>query len=200
MGSRFSRGREGSPTRRQSGRRWGGDLIVFRHADPRFPFLWESAAQDPARWHGAGEGPVHYFADTPDGAWAEFLRHEGISDPADLPGIARSLWSIELPRPPRTRPRLSSTTLMGDMSTYDDCRREARRIRGRGGKGLVAPSAALDPASSSGFRTERGLRVAPKRAERVFVLFGLRPDLVGWAACREGRPRDDLLPRVRHFR
>jgi hypothetical protein len=42
--------------------------------------------------------------------------------------------------------------------------------------------------------------VAPKRGERVFVLFGLRPDLVGWAACHEGRPRDDLLPRVRHLR
>jgi hypothetical protein len=89
---------------------------------------------------------------------------------------------------------------MGDMSTYDECQREARRIRGRGAKGLVAPSPALDPASPSGFRTERGLRVAPKRGERVFVLFGLRPDLVGWAACREGRPRDDLLPRVRHLR
>ena len=175
-------------------------MIVFRHADPRFPFLWESAGQDPARWHAAGEGPVHYLAETPDGAWAEFLRHEGISDPQDLPGIARSIWSIELPRPPRTRPHLSSTILMGDMSTYVECRREARRIRRRGAKGLVAPSAALDPASPSGFRTERGLRVAPKRAERVFVLFGLRPDLVGWAACHEGQPRDDLLRRVRHLR
>lgn len=175
-------------------------MIVFRHADPRFPFLWESAAQDPARWHGAGEGPVHYFAETPDGAWAEFLRHEGISDPADLPGIARSMWSIELPRPPRTRPRLSPTKLTGDLSTYDDCRREARRIRARGGKGLVAPSAAIEPASPSGFRTAGGLRVAPRRAERVIVLFGPRPDLVGWAACHEGRPRDDLLPRVRQLR
>jgi hypothetical protein len=173
---------------------------VFRHADPRFPFLWESTAQDPARWHDVGEGPVHYFAETPDGAWAEFLRHEGISDPVDLTGIARSVWSIELPRLPRARPRLDDATLTGDLSTYDECRREARRIRGRGAKGLVAPSAAVDPASPSGFRTERGLRAASSRAERVFVLFGLRPDLVGWAACYAGRPRDDLLPRVRHLR
>jgi len=172
---------------------------VFRHADPRFPFLWESTAQDPARWHDAGEGPVHYFTETPDGAWAEFLRHEGISDPVDLAGVARSVWSIELPRPPRTRPVLDDATLTGGLATYDECRREARRIRERGAKGLVAPSAALDPASSSGFRTERGLRAAPPQAERVFVLFGPRPDLVGWAACHEGRPRDDLLPRVRHL-
>jgi hypothetical protein len=172
-------------------------VIVFRHADPRFPFLWESAAQDPARWHGPGEGPVHYFAETPDGAWAEFLRHEGITDSRDLSGVARSLWSIQLPRPPRSRPRLDSATLMGGTSTYDDCRREAEQMRARGARGLVAPSAALEPASPSGFRTQRGLLAGPTRPERVFVLFGLRPDLVGWAACHEGRPRDDLLPRVR---
>jgi hypothetical protein len=174
-------------------------VIVFRHADPRFPFLWESAEQEPARWHGPGEGPVHYFAETPDGAWAEFLRHEGISDPADLPGIARSLWAIELRDSPRTRPRLASATLTGDMSTYDACQREARQIRARRGKGLVAPSAALDPASSSGFTTKAGLRPGPRRTERVFVLFGPRPDLIGWSACQEGRPRDDLLSRVRHL-
>lgn len=175
-------------------------MIVFRHADPRFPFLWESAAQAPARWHGLGEGPVHYFAETPDGAWAEFLRHEEITDSADLAGVARSIWSIELLRPPRARPPLNRPTLMGGRSTYGDCQREARRMRARGIRGLVAPSAALQPTSSSGFRTERGLQAGPRRPERVFVLFGLRPDLVGWAACNEGRPRDDLLPRVRPLR
>jgi hypothetical protein len=46
--------------------------MLFRHTDPRFPFLWESTDQPPARWHDRGEGPVQYLADTPDGAWAEF--------------------------------------------------------------------------------------------------------------------------------
>lgn len=175
-------------------------MIVFRHADPRFPFLWETSDQPPARWHGSGEGPVHYFAETPDGAWAEFLRHEGIVDPADLAGIDRSLWSIELPRPPRARPRLATATLMGGTRTYADCQKEARRIRSRGGRGLAAPSAALDPSSPSGFRTDRGLRAGSRRAERVFVLFGPRPGLIGWPACADGRPRNDLLPRVRPLR
>ena len=143
---------------------------------------------------------MHYFAETPDGAWAEFLRHEEIIDPADLAGVARSIWSIELPRPPRARPRLGTSTLMGGTSTYRDCQREARRMRAIGRQGLVAPSAALGPTTASGFRTERGLQAGPRRTERAFVLFGLRPDLVGWAACNEGRPRDDLLRRVRPLR
>lgn len=173
--------------------------MVFRHADPRFPFLWETANQPPARWHGSGEGPVHYFSETPDGAWAEFLRHEEIVDPIDLAGVNRSLWSIDLLHAPRSQPRLEAATLTGGISSYAACQREARRIRSLGGRGLVAPSAAIDAPLPSGFRSDGGLQPGPPRAERVFVLFGARPDLVGWAGCHEGRPRPDLLPRVRPF-
>jgi hypothetical protein len=49
--------------------------------------LWEAASQPAARWHADGEGPAQYLADTPVGAWAEFLRHEGITDEADLSGV-----------------------------------------------------------------------------------------------------------------
>jgi hypothetical protein len=66
-------------------------VILYRHADPRFPFLWESAEQPAARWHGPGQGPVQYLADTPDGAWAEFLRHEGIREEAELVNVRRAL-------------------------------------------------------------------------------------------------------------
>jgi hypothetical protein len=172
-------------------------MIVFRHADSRFPFLWETADQPPARWHGPGEGPVHYFAETADAAWAEFLRHEGITDPDDLAGVARSLWAISVPAPPRLRPILPSAALTGGVSSYEACRVEARRLRARGVRGITAPSAAVDPATPSGFRTRGGLRPGPRRRERVIVLFGARTDLIGWSACAEGRPRDDLLKRVR---
>ena len=174
-------------------------MIVFRHADPRFPFLWESADQPPGRWHGPGEGPAHYFADTPDGAWAEFLRHEEIADSADLATVERALWAIELRRLPKAAPALDAATLTGDPDSYEACRAEARRIRARGERGLAAPSAALLPGTSSGFRTEGSLQPGPPREERVVVLFGRQPGLVGWAACGTGRPRPDLLRRVRHF-
>ncbi|MDP2388975.1 MAG: hypothetical protein Q8N52_01505, partial [Acidobacteriota bacterium] len=71
-------------------------MIGFRQADPRYPFLWSDSGQPAARWHADGEGPAHYFADTPDGAWAELLRHEEIHDPADVATFRRALWAVEL--------------------------------------------------------------------------------------------------------
>ncbi len=175
-------------------------MIGFRHVDPRFPFLRKTGVQPPARWHGAGKGPVHYLAETPDGAWAEFLRHEGIADPADLAGVVGSLWAVESPHLSWARPALLIAELTGDAATYPACQIEARRLRLRRVRGLVAPSAALQPGTAGGLRTDGGLRPARPRPERVVVLFGPRPDLVGWAACAEGRPRADLLTRVRPLR
>jgi hypothetical protein len=100
-------------------------MIVYRHADPRFPFLLESTDQPPARWHAAGEGPVQYFADTADGAWAEFLRHEGITDPAELVNVRRALWAIELPDDlPAETPHLREAALTGGGASYKEYQKE----------------------------------------------------------------------------
>jgi hypothetical protein len=176
-------------------------VIVFRHADPSLPFLWEDASQPPARWHAAGEGPAHYFAETPDGAWAEFLRHEEIREAADLAGIERSIWAVELPDEEAfARPRLPQTTLTGDTDTYPDCQAEATRLRSAGAAGLRAPSAAVATGAASGWRVSGGLVPARSRAEHVLVLFGRRADLVGWVCADGGRPRPELLAKVHHFR
>lgn len=60
--------------------------VWFRHGDPRLPFPWEAAPQPAARWHDEEDTPVTHLADSPDAAWAELLRHEEITDPADLAG------------------------------------------------------------------------------------------------------------------
>jgi len=173
-------------------------MIVYRHADPRFPFLWETAYQPAGRWHEQGEGPVQYFADTPDGAWAEFLRHEGIREEAELEGIRRSLWAVELPDDLALQdPRLPKRVMRGSTATYACCRREARRLRKNGAVALRAPSAALLPGGAAGWKVSGGLQPAETRDGYVLALFGPRPDLVGWAAAFTGRPRADLLPRVR---
>ena len=175
-------------------------MIVYRHSDPRFPFLWESNDQPPARWHGPGEGPVQYFADTPDGAWAEFLRHEGITAEAELVNVRRALWAIELRDDLTAKvPRVAQTILTGGFETYEECQKEARRLRNNGAAALRAPCAALLPGSAGGWKVDGGLQPAPARDGTLVAVFGTRPDFVGWMAAFAARPRSDLLARVRHL-
>lgn len=175
---------------------WG-----FRHGDPRFPFFWEGSAQPAARWHDDGHGPVQYLADTPDGAWAEFLRHEEITDAADLMGVRRRIWAVQFDMAAeqvlRVDVPLHVTT--GDRSSYRLCQESARRLRAKGATCLVAPSAALSGGAARGQVTDRGLREADHRDGRVWVLLGSRPAARGWAAVDAGAPAERILGLVRHF-
>jgi hypothetical protein len=174
-------------------------VIAYRHNDRRFAFLWENDTQPVARWHGEGEGPAHYFADTPAGAWAEFLRHEEIDDPADLPGISRAMWAVEIGEPPTSRPRLSLEVQTSGVDSYASCQAEARRLRKRGSTGLVAQSAALQTGAAHGWQVNEGLQRTAPADGRVIVLFGRRPDIVGWLVTDDGRPTADALVNVRHL-
>lgn len=172
-------------------------MIAYRNAGPNRPFAWESAAQPPARWHGAGEGPATYVATSPDAAWAEFLRHEGITLEEDLEGIERWLWAIEIPDPVNySLARLPDAVIDGGLASYPDCQAEARTMRAAGTTALMAPSSAVFE-SASGFRSENGLVPGPTQREFTLVLYGARPDLVGWIAAGPGRPDVSLLRRVR---
>ena len=172
-------------------------MIAFRHTDPRFPFLREDSAQPAGRWNAAGE-LTHYFCDTPDGAWAEFLRHEEIDDPRDIATVRRALRAVDIGEPPALEPDLPERILTGGPEAWPECQRFARRHRTDAG-GIAAPSAALSPAGARGWRVDGGIRPGPERDGKVFALFGSRPDLVGWAAAVEGRPSEALLAKVRHF-
>lgn len=172
-------------------------MILFRHCDPRFPFLWESPAQPPGRWNAEGEGPVHYLADTPAGAWAEFLRHEGIVDAADLEGVARGLWAVEIAPRRWAQPRLDAATLTGGVDSYPACQAEARRLRKREARALRAPSAALGPGKAHGWRVEQGEQRGRDRNGVVYVLFGPQPQLVGWPTVESGAPPARVLDLVR---
>ena len=172
-------------------------MIAFRHADPRFPFLQEGSSQPPGRWNAYGE-LTHYFCDTPDGAWAEFLRHEEIRDTQDIPTIRRALWAVEIGQPPTLEPDLPREDLTGGRESWPACRQFAQQSRRQVG-GIAAPSAALVPDGARGWRVDSGFKRGPARNGVVFALFGARPDLVGWAAAMEGRPSEKLLASVRHF-
>ena len=173
-------------------------MIAFRHADPRFPFLRESASLAAGRWNAPGE-LTHCFSDTPDGAWAEFLRHEEITDADDVRHIRRALWAVQIDDPPPASPALTNGVLTGGRASWAACQREAARLRGAGEPGLTAPSAALTPGGAHGFRVEGGQLPGPPRDGVTIVLFGSRPDLVGWQAAADGGPDAELLRRVRPF-
>jgi hypothetical protein len=174
-------------------------MIVFRQTDARYPFLWESDAQPPGRWHAAGEGPAHYFSDTPDGAWAEFLRHEEITEVEDLATIRRRMWAVEIGSALPHRVTLPRAVLTGGVETYPRCQDEARRLRQRGAERITAPSAALVADAAGGMVVEHGVHGGLPRDGQVIVVFGPPQGLVGWVAADAGRPAADLLDRVHHF-
>jgi hypothetical protein len=172
--------------------------IGFRHCDPRYPFLWTGADQPPARWHAAGEGPANYFCDTPEGAWAEFLRHEEIIDAVDLAGVRRSLWAVALPADDYAQPRLDDGTLLGGAESYSTCQAESRRLRAKGAMRLQAASAALMPGTAGGWRVRGAVleRAPAGRDGLVWVLYGA-VSLAGWVAAHAAAPPASVLPLVR---
>ena len=175
-------------------------MIAFRHVDQRFPFLREESGNGDGRWNRKGE-LTHYFADTPDGAWAEFLRHENISDPADLAYVRRSIWAVDIGAEPPELDGLTREIATGDSKVHKRQRDLfLNYVKRSGKKEFSAPSAALQPGGACGWRVDGGLTPGPSRDGKVFVLYGSRPDLVGWAATVDGRPPEDLLGRVRFHR
>ena len=174
-------------------------MIGFRNCDPRWPFLRSDATQPAARWHARGDGPAHYFADTAVGAWAEFLRHEEIKNAADLAGVQRSLWAVEIPDAVYGAPVLADAMLRGDRTTYPNCQTEARRLRNAGHVGVRAPSAALLAGAASGWSCTPNEIPAAPRDGVVYVLFGPPRGLAGWPAVEAGQPPARILPLVNHF-
>ena len=174
-------------------------MIGFRNCDRRWPFLWEIRNQPAARWNHEGDGPAQYVADTPDGAWAEFLRHEEITDELDLAGVSRALWSVDVDVTGASEPALPRGVMTGDLSSYPECQAEARHLRDHGVTEISAPSAALEPGGAGGYRVEIGFCPGVPRDGIVYVLFGARPDVTGWLIVDDGRPPVELLRRVRHL-
>ena len=175
-------------------------MIAFRHASPIRPFFWQAVSQPASRWHARGEGPVQYLSDTPDGAWAEYLRRNEIRDMASLVAVRRTLWAVDIKAEELATPRLPLHVLTGGRDSWEACREEARRLRAAGATGLRAPSAALRPGMARGLRVDAGVLVpGDARSGDTIVLFGPRPDLVAWRAAFLGRPAEDLLDAIRYF-
>ena len=114
-------------------------MIAFRRAGPRFHYLQEDSSQSAGHWNTAGE-LTHYFCDTPDSAWAEFLCHEEITDLEDLLTILRALWVIEIGKPPSIKPDIPQDLLRGGPVYWPAYRKFAQPYRS-GNDGITALSA-----------------------------------------------------------
>lgn len=170
----------------------------YRVCDSRFPFLWATVDQPPARWHGVGEGPCHYLATSAKGAWAEVLRHEEIDQSDDLVDLERSLWEVEAPTPQAT-PQLPYDDLTGDKSTWPACQDEARRLKEEGYTSLEAPSAALLSGRAERYGVDlNGMVISGEAPSKTVVHFGDTSRLVGMLQT-EGHPDPTMLGDVRHF-
>lgn len=173
-------------------------MIVYRNAHPKYPFLWETADQQAARYNHENDGPAQYFADTSDGAWAEFVRHAEITDPDELSDVKRSLWCVDIPddKPPPSSLPLHVAT--GDLTSYPACQSYARSLRDVGQKRIHERSAALVPGGARGMRVNKGLKDGPAREGIIIVLFEYLPNCTGWLVTN-GPPPPHVLAVTKHF-
>jgi hypothetical protein len=168
---------------------------LYQSCDRRFLFVWTTDDQPEARWHGLGEGPCHYLATSPKGAWAEVIRHEAITEPEELEDLDRALWQVGAPTP-TSRPQLSDAVLVGGQATHPQCQAEARRLRNAGARGLVAPSAALLSRSAEIVTVdESGMTSTKIYPCEVVVLFA--PVQVVGIELAEGHYSAEILDDVR---
>ncbi len=173
-------------------------MIVFRNTNSRYPFLWETSLQPAARYNAENDGPAQYFADTADGAWAEFVRHAEITDPEELQDVRRALWCVDIPGESYETVELAYEKATGDKSTYSECQKYAKSLREKSILRLKAPSAAIIKDQAGGFRVQDGLRRGVPRPGFIIVLFELLPNSPGWRVAVAGPPVE-ILDITHHF-
>jgi RES domain-containing protein len=68
-----------------------GSIAAFRYCSYDVPF-WARPNRRPGRWHVIGDPPTQYWSLTPEAAWAELLRAEGLRSEDDVELVRMPLW------------------------------------------------------------------------------------------------------------
>lgn len=123
--------------------------VAFRYSDYDTP-LWARPNTEDGRWHLARTDPTQYLCLSPDGCWADLMRHEDLRTEIDVTLVRMPLWVLKL-----------SEERIADYSTFDKaetaefppdalvdedwqrCQAEAERLKNLGYRGVLAPAAAL---------------------------------------------------------
>jgi RES domain-containing protein len=140
--------------------------------------LWVFPNRRPGRWNDPDDGTIAQYC-TLDAAapLAEFVRHEDLRQPEDAGEVRLALWQLRLMEGAVLD--LSSPEKAGDQGVaWDDlvaddwraCQQLARDVLAEGGRGVIAPCAAL-PGSLSltvfGARSEIGWNAERRLAIQV---------------------------------
>lgn len=180
--------------------------LGLRVCDRRYPFLWTASGQQAGRWNRDGDEPVHYLANSPTVAWAEWIRHQEIEDPEDLEGVAAALWAVLMPEhwtQQDLQPvNLSMELVLGTTPEAKHARLAlVDQLKRQGARGLLAPTAALHQSETAlpCTRVLDGTEEADvlPAAAQVILLWCEAEQLPGWCCVPEGRPGAELLPLVR---
>lgn len=180
--------------------------LGFRVCDRRHPFLWSGAGQGSGRWNRSGDQPVHYLASTPTVAWAEWIRHQEITDPGDLAGVAAALWAVLIPQAWGFKELDSVALPLDQVLDSSPEAQDARlglveQLKKHGAQGLLAPTASLHHSDRvlPAVRVSNGTEQLEQLAmpAQVILLWCEARVLPGWCCVPEGRPGAELLPLVR---
>ncbi|WP_320668486.1 RES family NAD+ phosphorylase [Patulibacter defluvii] len=160
----------------------------------------------PGRWHDEHSPPTQYLSLSAAGAWAEMVRHFGLTDPADAADARFRLWRgwMELAD-------VADLTAAGACERHglpagalgsDDhqvCQLESHRLRGLGFEAVLSPSAALSGETNlvvwGARRPIAWRRVSTTEVEPVKPAF--RSD-IPTELVAIGGPDPGLVPYVRH--
>jgi hypothetical protein len=192
---------EAPPARRSQTskpRRIDFDDVAFRWSDYDVP-LWTRPNTSPLRWNRAFEEATQYLSLSPEGSWAELIRAEGLRTAEELELVSMPMWILRV-----------RETAIADYSTfekaqsagfppqalvdedYERCQAEGRRLRERGFRGVLAPSAAL-PGAIDLTLFGRRLTVPWEHPEKRLMASFIRAKRLAI-----GHPPPELLPLVRH--
>jgi hypothetical protein len=152
----------------------------------------------PGRWNIAGDDSTQYLSLDAEAPWAEKLRYEDLRTEHDAALYRSTIWQLRIDEGAIVDysdfERAEAAGFPAEALVEDDherCQAEAKRLRGNGARGLLAPCAALPGATNL---TLFGPRV-PVRWDSAVTLAITIPV----AKITSGSPPDGLTTRVRYY-
>jgi RES domain-containing protein len=184
-----------------------GRGVVYRATTYDTP-LWVSPNSRPGRWNHPEDGTIaQYCALDVASAMAEMVRYENLREIDDARELRVSIWELRIDEgaiadystPERTSKQgVDWSSLLSDSWSY--CQAEGRRILAEGGRGVLAPSAALPQGVALtlfGPRTEIAWKVEPSLSIQIparHILHGAPGDGLVRATRFFGDPYPEVEP------